>query len=190
MFLYDRSDFEKSSISDNENGVTEELEEITSNFMKLNEKIGNGENISAENSQHNKVSCFVAHLHDSKATHALTSDLHCLEGYSKGTFYGIMIDSGCAKGSTAGMDQYMAYCKHMGIKPKIDMNRKANVTFGKGSPTLFGNSFVKFPFNNFMLSSIFHFVNMDLPILLGLQDMFRLGFFKWKYHGKTCPRKQ
>lgn len=123
------------------------------------------------------LSSFIAHLRESSAIHALTSDVYKPRRYSEEHFYGIMVDSGCAKGSTGGREQYHAYCRHIGTQPSVQKSKSTRVTFGKGSAQSFGTAIISFPFNNTTLSFTIHIIDGDIPLLLSLYDMDRLGLY-------------
>ena len=96
------------------------------------------------------------------------------ERYNSDEFYGIMIDTGASKRSTAGYGQYLAYKKH--VTP-IQVNKtKAgaiNVQFGIGSTSSIGSLLLDTPIGIIE----FHVVEADTPFLLCLEDMDKLNVY-------------
>ena len=93
------------------------------------------------------------------------------ERYTPKEFYGIMIDTGASKKSTAGYGQYLAY-KATNDNADIDTTQTGavNVQFGIGSTASIGSVKVKTPIG----LVDFHVVKADTPFLLCLADMDRL----------------
>lgn len=92
-------------------------------------------------------------------------------------FHGIMVDTGCSRASTGGVEQYRAYCKLMGRSPVIDPKRKCAIHFGNGSTTSIGIAVVDFPLGPTWVSIDVHVLTTRVPILLSLADMDRLQIF-------------
>ena len=94
------------------------------------------------------------------------------ERYTPKEFYGVMIDTGASKKSTAGYGQYLAY--KTTVNDNTDINTMqagaVNVQFGIGSTTSIGSVAVKTPIG----LVDFHVVKADTPFLLCLADMDRL----------------
>lgn len=98
----------------------------------------------------------------------------CSERYSSRQFYGVMIDTGASKYSTAGYGQYQA-CRNNRHNVFLD-NSKAgvvNAVFGIGSTSSIGSFILKTPVGNIE----FHVVYADTPLLLCLADMDKLGIY-------------
>jgi hypothetical protein len=94
------------------------------------------------------------------------------ERYTPKEFYGVMIDIGASKKSTAGYGQYFAYKATANDNADIDTTHigAVNVQFGIGSTALIGLVAVKT-----LISLVnFHIVKADTPFLLYLVDMDRL----------------
>ena len=92
--------------------------------------------------------------------------------YTSEIFYGIMIDTGASKRSTAGYSQYLAYKKGnfaSGTDSNIDRTKAGavNVQFGIGSTSSIGTVLVDTPIGRIE----FHIVEADTPFLLCLRDM-------------------
>ena len=87
--------------------------------------------------------------------------------YTSNEFYGVMIDTGASKRSTAGYGQYLAYKRIRDVA--IDNTRAGaiNVQFGIGSTSSIGSIIVDTPVG----SVEFHVVQADTPFLLCLADM-------------------
>ena len=94
--------------------------------------------------------------------------------YSSDKFYGIMIDTGASKHSTAGYGQYMAYTRDI-KDTTIDISKAdaIHVQFGIGSISSMGSVIIQTPIGHIE----FHIVKADTPFLLCLADMDRLGVY-------------
>jgi hypothetical protein len=91
------------------------------------------------------------------------------ERYTSKEFFGIMIDTGASKKSTAGYGQYLAYKKTTPVDVNIDTTYAGavNVQFGIGSTASIGSISVDTPIGVVN----FHIVKADTPFLLCLADM-------------------
>ena len=94
------------------------------------------------------------------------------ERYTPKEFYGVMIDTGASKKSTAGYGQYLAYKATTNENADIDTTQTGavNVQFGIGSTASIGSVTVKTPIG----LVDFHIVKVDTPFLLYLIDIDRL----------------
>lgn len=94
--------------------------------------------------------------------------------YSSDKFYGIMIDTGASKYSTAGYGQYMAYTRDI-KDTAIDIAKAGaiHVQFGIGSISSMGSVTIQTPIGHIE----FHIIKADTPFLLCLADMDRLGVY-------------
>lgn len=117
---------------------------------------------------------FVASLQDIKVMHTLSGTIPPRYG---DTFKGVMIDTGAARGSTSGKRQYFAYCRSTGREPKIDSRRAAVCHFGIGSAKSCGVANIAIPVGNLWVAFNTHIVDADVPTLLCIDDMDRLGLF-------------
>ena len=94
--------------------------------------------------------------------------------YTLDKFYGIMIDRGASKRSSAGYGQYLAYRKQV---THVQVNKaKAealNVQFGIGSTFFIGSLLLDTPIGIIE----FHVVEANAPFLLCLEDMDRLNVY-------------
>ena len=95
--------------------------------------------------------------------------------YDDKEFRGIMLDTGAAKGSTVGEEQFQAYCKFIGRKDYMDRSRTSNCKFGFAVAKGVGIAQVEFPMGTLIFSATFHVVNKPTPFLLCMNDMDRLG---------------
>ncbi|KAK1989616.1 hypothetical protein LX36DRAFT_545703, partial [Colletotrichum falcatum] len=94
--------------------------------------------------------------------------------YSADVFQGIMPDTGAARVSTAGQQQYAALCRHIGAKLPIDTGRAGEATIRFGSGDCFeslGTVKVPTPIG----SLTFHVMASNTPFLLCLKDMDQHG---------------
>ena len=87
--------------------------------------------------------------------------------YTSDEFYGIMIDTGASKRSTAGYGQYLAYRETQNTVIDTSKAGAINVQFGIGSTSSIGSITVNTPVGNIE----FHIVKADTPFLLCLADM-------------------
>jgi hypothetical protein len=97
------------------------------------------------------------------------------ERYTSKEFYGVMIDTGASKMSTAGYGQYLAYKTTTNDNTDINTMQTGavNVQFGIGSTASIGSVIVKTPIG----LVDFHVVKADTPFLLCLADMDRLRVY-------------
>ena len=88
--------------------------------------------------------------------------------YSSDQFYGIMIDTGASKHSTAGYRQFQAL-QHLDMSVKLDYSTEGMVTvqFGIGTTASIESALVSIPIGQVQ----FHVVQADTPFLLSLADM-------------------
>jgi hypothetical protein len=97
------------------------------------------------------------------------------ERYNSKQFYGVIIDTGTSKISTAGYRQYLAYRNTITDNTDIDTSRirAINVQFGIGSTASIKSVIVKT-----LISPVnFYVVNMDTPFLLCLADIDKLQVY-------------
>lgn len=89
--------------------------------------------------------------------------------YHSDRFYGIMVDTGASKSSTAGWGQYLAYQQAVDATASIDSNTAGaiNVQFGIGSTPSIGSLTISTPVGIIE----FHIVEADTPFLLCLADL-------------------
>lgn len=106
---------------------------------------------------------------------AYTSTATRSNRYTSTTFYGVMIDSGASKKSTAGYSQYIAYQETQDTPAAMDLSTKGSVSvqFGIGATDSIGSIHMPTPLGNVE----FHIVDVDTPFLLCLADMDRLGVY-------------
>lgn len=118
--------------------------------------------------------------------HALTADSNpslaesdpfaylTTDRYTQDAFYGVMIDSGASKRSTAGYGQYLAYIRSNPAS-KLDPTTAGaiHVQFGIGSTPSIGSITIPTPIG----AAEFHVVKADTPFLLCLADMDALGVY-------------
>ena len=93
--------------------------------------------------------------------------------YPASTFYGVVIDTGASRRSTAGYEQYLAYEKTH--SERIDTSRAgmARIYFGIGSASSIGSVTIKTPIGKIE----FHVLEADTPFLLCIDDMDVLGVY-------------
>ena len=85
-----------------------------------------------------------------------------------------MLDTGAASFSTTGQGQAQAYIRDFGAE-MIPIDEASGVTakFGLGTTHSIGQLTVRTPFGE----ALFHVMDEDLPFLLCIQDMDRLGVY-------------
>ena len=94
--------------------------------------------------------------------------------YTSDCFYGIIIDTGASKYSTAGYPQFEAL-QHDTPSLQLDTSTKGTVTvqFGIGTTSCLGTVTVKTPIGLIQ----FYVMPANTPFLLSLNDMDRLGIY-------------
>jgi hypothetical protein len=93
--------------------------------------------------------------------------------YTLNEFYGIMIDTGASKKSTAGYGQYLAYKKVNNITINTTKAGTINVQFGISSIPSIGSITIDIPIGRIE----FHIIEANTLFLLCLADMDSLGVF-------------
>jgi hypothetical protein len=93
--------------------------------------------------------------------------------YHEDEFFGVMIDSGAAKPSTAGYSQFKAYSAKTGVQLDTSTRGTITVRWGKGSSINLGSIHVPSPLGTIT----FHVMDSDTPFLLSLEDMDRLKVY-------------
>ncbi|SLM34183.1 integrase core domain protein [Lasallia pustulata] len=93
--------------------------------------------------------------------------------YTSKEFYGVMIDTGASKRSTAGYGQYLAYKKINNIPVDISKAGAVHVQFGIGSTSSIGSIIINTPVGRIE----FHIVKADTPFLLCIADMDNLKVY-------------
>ena len=94
-------------------------------------------------------------------------------------YHGIMVDTGCSRHSTGGIDQFRALQRFQKLKgltqSKFDDSTKGSVTvrFGIGDSSSIGSSVLETPIGEVE----FHIMPNELPFLLSLADMDRLKVY-------------
>ena len=96
------------------------------------------------------------------------------ERYTSNEFYGIMIDTGASRRSTAGCGKYLAYKKKI-KHVRVDKSRAGavNVQFGIGSTLSIGSLLLDTPIGIIE----FYVVEAETPFLLCLEDMDKLNVY-------------
>ena len=95
--------------------------------------------------------------------------------YNSDKWYGIMIDTGAARASTAGFGQYLAYKETVDSTATLDTSDAGaiKVKFGIGSTSSVGSLKVQSPVGEI----VFHVVRADTPFLMSLRDVDSLGCY-------------
>ena len=120
---------------------------------------------------------YIASARDASVSHALTATFKNDSRYNDEFFYGVMIDTGSARASSGGLPQYRAYCRHIGHAENIDTSKTVYCKFGISGKQSVGRARVKFPINGIVLEFSLHVIEDNVPILLSLADMDRLGIY-------------
>ena len=107
--------------------------------------------------------------------HAKSLDKHLLP--SKQTaFKGIVMDSG-AEVTVGGISQFKAYCQHAGVKPEVEPSSQL-FQFGQTIRKSLGIVSIRFPLlNNSFLEYRSHVINMNVPLLFGLDSFKKYRFY-------------
>ncbi|CCU78440.1 hypothetical protein BGHDH14_bghG004010000003001 [Blumeria hordei DH14] len=93
--------------------------------------------------------------------------------YNSDCFYGIIIDTGASKHSTAGYKQFLAYQKSIDVTRHKSKAGAITVQFGIGSSSSIGFIWATTPTGKIE----FHVVEADTPFLLSLSDMDNLSAY-------------
>ena len=170
------TDAESTVETDEVEEVLQEIEDLTANTFDLEE----GE-FMLEPHAFTADLCRTAFEHslsktspDAKRKPQKTSDPSL---YDDKEFRGIMLDTGAAKGSTVGEEQFQAYCKFIGREDFMDRSRTSNCKFGFALAKGVGIARVEFPVGTLTFSATFHVIDKQTPFLLCINDMDRLGIY-------------
>lgn len=165
---------EESSNSESEDELNE-IEELSAHVLNITD---NDENIplptNVTPSDKSNPKAFLADLFSISEIHALTMQTG-ITRYDDEHFYGIIIDTGCAKASTGGLKQYKAYCRHIGIDEEIDSSKKVHYQFGISGFLSLGTAKISFPIEKLTFNITVHILENDVPLLLSLFDMDCVG---------------
>lgn len=123
------------------------------------------------------TTAFIACIRDAAVSHALTAERGNDSRYNDEYFYGGMIDTGCGRASTGGLAQHRSYCRPVGEQKDIVTSKKVFCKFGISGKKSVGGACMKLPINHLVLEFSLHIINGDLPILLSLADIDKLGIF-------------
>ena len=93
--------------------------------------------------------------------------------YGSKEFYGVVIDTGAAKRSTAGIHQFQALQRLTTATLDESSKGKVTVQFGIGTTSSLGSSVVQTPIGDVE----FHIMPARTPFLLSLDDMDALGVY-------------
>lgn len=172
---YDDSD-------DDDRNLADALEGVTAHIIDMNPNAFDDDNSQDGFFSHmatidNTDECAAFTVAEQKATtiHALTANLapHRYDG----SFYGIVINRGCACCISSGHAQYLAYCKVTRPKPTKYSNEARHFQFGIRPELSKETAIIDFLLGDLWLSVDVHVVSSDIPIFLGLSHMDRLGIF-------------
>ncbi|KHJ31984.1 hypothetical protein EV44_g3858 [Erysiphe necator] len=181
-------EFEGKSDYDDDNNDTE-IETLITDINKF--EISDSEAFITEVGTINltEASKLITKLSDRSAVHALLrkndyieehrimtpklkSSFIVSDRYGPSKFHGIMIDTGAAGKSTAGYNQYLAYCQLFSSIPINESEKgSVNATFGIGSTTSIGSIIIGTPIGE----CEFHILKTNTPFLLSLNDMDKRG---------------
>jgi hypothetical protein len=109
------------------------------------------------------------------------TDLDVAESFSAGTtsrydssqFYGIIIDTGAAKRSTAGVSQFEAFQRLLPTPLNTSTKGTVTVQFGIGITSSLGSALIRTPVGNVE----FHVMPADTPFLTSLRDIDMLRIY-------------
>lgn len=171
---------EEEESDEEERDLVEALDDIVSHKIYVND-----DKTSSDSEQDNfshmatihdtrSFASFIACLQDAAFEHVVTTDKPQRFG---NVFQGIIVDTGAAKGSTAGRSQYKAYCTTTCQDPKLDSSRAVRCHFGIGSATSSGVAIILFPIGQLWFSFEAHIVDADVPILLCIDNMDSPGIY-------------
>jgi hypothetical protein len=91
--------------------------------------------------------------------------------YSSGIFMGILVDTGAAVRSTAGLNQFQALQRVQRVPLNTSTAGQAKIMFGIGETSSLGTADVKTPIG----TVTFHIVPADVLFLLCLEDIDKLN---------------
>jgi hypothetical protein len=93
--------------------------------------------------------------------------------YDSQHFYGVVIDTGASKYSTAGYRQFQALQRTNGITLNKTTKGQVTVQFSIGSTLSIGSTIVETPIGQVK----FHIMHAKTPFLLSLADIDKLGVY-------------
>lgn len=89
-----------------------------------------------------------------------------------------MFDTSDARASSENQSQYFAYCSIMGINPSVDTFQQCLVRFGFGEEMSKKAENIRFPIKDVWLDFNIPVVETDVPILICINDMNRIGVYQ------------
>lgn len=116
---------------------------------------------------------YIAQLSDNSTAYVL----HNSPPIKNAECRGILVDSGSAFSSSGNETEYYLYCRLTGTTPSIDESKARTIRYGIGREISKGTACINFPMGNMWLSFEIHIITADIPIILGIQDMDRLGLY-------------
>lgn len=177
----------KDSDSDEERGEIEdavnEVEDLQALILNVGQPEDNVDNGDLTDPSYNPTSdgprstqAFAAEMMDIAALHAINKDKFpsAAKRYGSSEFYGIAVDTCCNYHSTGGRNQYIAYCKFVGIEPTMSSPTQIGVKFGVGTTAVTGIAKCYFVIESQIMNFDLHIVEADIPLLLSLADLDRL----------------
>lgn len=176
----DENNDEDENSDGSANELVDELENIVTHMINIIEDQDDSREPTvtmADVRDDDEISAFAAQLREVATAHALTRKVYDSTRYRREHFYGVMVDTGAARGSTCSETQYLAYCRQVGKAPSINASRKANCVFGIGSTPSKGIAEIEFPVGNIILTFSVHIVEADVLLPLCLDGMVKMGLF-------------
>lgn len=122
----------------------------------------------------NNHASFVAQLQSVSAMHSMIKSTKKRFG---NTFKVVMIDTGAARVSTSEKLQYHVYCGVTGRNVDIDTVKAAVYHFSIGSTTSLGVAKINISIGGLWFSFNVDVVDADVPILMSIDDMDRIGVY-------------
>lgn len=119
---------------------------------------------------------FFASTRESVAFRALSAEVAEQFYYNKDFFYSLLIDTGCARASSGGYEQYQAYFRHTGQPPNICKNIIFNCRFGISATASLGVATVTFPMQHLTFQVKIHIVDDYFPLHYLLQIWIALEY--------------
>lgn len=123
-----------------------------------------------------RIRAFLLSCNNTAALHALSGQISSGPTSMRAReFLVLLVDTGCSKASTGGLQQYKAYCEYAGSAIIIDDTRRAQCNVGIGSAISIGIARISFPFPGDWMSIDVHLVDNTppretIPILISLAD--------------------
>lgn len=131
---------------------------------------------------------FIATAHDANVSQTVNESTNNDSQYKDDFFYGMMVDTGCARAKICGLPQYCAHCRHIGQAVNLDTTRTVFYLFYTSGKSFLGLARCNFRSKTSFLRLKFTFLT-KISHLFSLLVMCRLGIYFSSLENKPIHEK-